>query len=309
METKKIKWLIAHEPQHLFIRTARAFAEEIERSAQGRLSIEILTTEMLEEQYGITLEHCSDVIQALTKGDIQMTQTQVHFFSQWDKNFKALDLPFLFRDHDHVTKVLEGRIGQALCKNLSKSGDMRGLAFTYSGGFRVIGSNEPITKFEDFENLRVRVNSNPVNSDVMMSIGAHPHYTRPKLEGYGYDLIEKGELDAAETTYLRFLGKHIVKTNHSMFMTTIAMNETFFQSLDQDLQDIVKEAALRASRLERQWSVEDAQKFEDDCAKNGITITTLSDEDQARFREQAMKVYEKWESYFMPGMIRHIQSQ
>ncbi len=309
METKKIRWLIAHEPEHLFLRTAQAFADEIERSAQGRLSIEILTTKKLTENYGITLEHCSDVIKLLTQGEIEMTQTQVHFFSQWDKNFKALDLPFLFRDHDHVTRVMEGRIGQALCKSLTRSGDMRGLAFTYSGGFRVIGSNDPISNFEEFENLRVRVNSNPVNADVMSAIGAQPHPTKAALQGYGYDLIEKGELDAAETTYLRFLGKHIVKTNHSMFMTTIAMNETFFQGLDEELQGIVQEAAIRASRLERQWSIEDAEKFEKDCAENGITITTLSDEDQARFREKAMKVYEKWESYFMPGMIQHIKSQ
>lgn len=309
METKKIRWLIAHEPEHLFLRTAQAFADEIERSAQGRLSIEILTTKKLTENYGITLEHCSDVIKLLTQGEIEMTQTQVHFFSQWDKNFKALDLPFLFRDHDHVTRVMEGRIGQALCKSLTHSGDMRGLAFTYSGGFRVIGSNDPIANFEDFENLRVRVNSNPVNADVMSAIGAQPHPTKAALQGYGYDLIEQGELDAAETTYLRFLGKHIVKTNHSMFMTTIAMNETFFRGLDEELQGIVQEAAIRASRLERQWSIEDAEKFEKDCAENGITITTLSDEDQARFREKAMKVYEKWESYFMPGMIQHIKSQ
>ena len=114
METKKIRWLIAHEPQHLFLRTARAFAEAIEKSSEGRLAIEILTTEMLAEKYGTTMEYCLDVVKLLTEGGVEMTQTQVHFFSEWNKNFKALDLPFLFRDHDHVTKVLEGRIGQAL---------------------------------------------------------------------------------------------------------------------------------------------------------------------------------------------------
>ena len=308
METRKIRWLIAHEPEHLFLRTARAFAEEIERSSDGRLSLEILTTKSFTEKYGITLEHCSDVIKLLTEGHVEMTQTQVHFFSQWDKNFKALDLPFLFRDHDHVTNVLEGRVGQALCRSLTKSGDMRGLAFTYSGGFRVIGSNEPISNFDQFKDLRVRVNSNPVNADVMSAIGAQPRATKPALQGYGYDLIEKGELDAAETTYLRFMGKHIVKTNHSMFITTIAMNETFFQGLDADLQEVVKEAALLASLIDRQLSIDDAEKFEQDCDKNGVTITTLSKEDQARFREQAMTVYEKWDSYFMPGMIDHIKA-
>lgn len=308
-ENKKIRWLIAHEPKHLFIRTARAFAEEVEKSSQGRLSIELLTTEMLAEKYGTNIEEsCLDVVKLLTKGEVEMTQTQVSIFGEWSKNFKALDLPFLFRDHDHVTKVLEGRIGQALCSSLTNSGDMRGLAFTYSGGFRVIGSNEPITNFADFKDLRVRVNTNPVNADVMSMIGAKPHAI-PFKQSYGYDLIEEGQLDAAETTYLRFLGKYLVKTNHSMFMTVIAMNESFFQGLDSDLQEVVKTAAICASRLEREWSIQDAKKFEEDCAVNGVTITSLSDEDQAHFREQALKVYEKWEPYFMPGMIEHIRLQ
>jgi TRAP-type C4-dicarboxylate transport system substrate-binding protein len=139
-------------------------------------------------------------------------------------------------------------------------------------------------------------------------IGAKPHAI-PFKQSYGYDLIEKGQLDAAETTYLRFLGKYLVKTNHSMFMTVIAMNESFFQGLDSDLQEVVKTAAICASRLEREWSIQDAKKFEEDCAVNGVTITSLSDEDQAHFREQALKVYEKWEPYFMPGMIEHIRLQ
>ena len=305
MKTKKIRWLIAHEPEHLFLRTATAMAQELEKSIGNAIEIEILTTKTYQEKYGKQLDNCWQVVKSLNDGDIEITQSQVFIFSFWNKNFQALDLPFLFRDHDHCTKVLEGRIGQTMCKSLTRTGNMRGLAFTYSGGFRVIGSNEPITSFDQLKNLRVRVNTNPVNSDTIEAFGANP---RPQ-KGYGYDLIESGELDAAETTYLRFLGKHVLKTNHSMFMTTIAINETFFKGLEPEIQEALQEAAIRAARIERDWSIKDAEEFEKNCIENDVTITELSSSDKTRLRENAMKVYDKWDSYFWPGMIKMIQLQ
>jgi hypothetical protein len=40
---RKIRWLIAHQPQELFVRTARAFSEELNKHCAGELEVEILT--------------------------------------------------------------------------------------------------------------------------------------------------------------------------------------------------------------------------------------------------------------------------
>lgn len=304
MISKTVRWLIAHEPEHLFIRTAKAFASIIEQETNGQLKIEILTTAEYCKKYDYDKEiGYGDPLDLLCENKIEMTQTQVHRFAHWSKDFRSLDLPFLFRDHDHATRVLEGEIGQDLCKSLNKTNELRGLAFTYSGGYRVIGSNKPITKFEDFSDLRVRVTPNPVNVDTMAFIGAKP---KVMPHNYGYDAIESGDLDAAETTYLRFKGTHIVKTNHSMFLTTIAVNENFYNSLDEETQIAMNRAALKAARLERQWSIEDAKQFEKDCEQNGITITTLSQEDQEKFRTKALNVHKAWRNEFYPGLIDKI---
>lgn len=305
MKTVKIKWLIAHQPERLFLRTANAFADALKNKTKSVVELEIHNMSTYTEKYGAPGNH---LLNLLDSGEIQMTQTEVGNFGRWNKNFMALDLPFLFDSHDHCTRVLEGKIGQAMCQNLANHSNMRGLAFTYSGGFRVIGSNEPIDCLDGIKNLRVLTGQNPVLSETLAAIGAvaKPH-SESAADNFGYTHVNSGEADATETTYIRFQGKHVLKTNHSMFLTTIAINEDFYQGLDIELQTAITEAALEAGKLERQWSIEDSKEFEDKCIENGVSITELSASELQQFRDSVMGVYDSWESRFLPGMIKHIR--
>ena len=48
---KKITWVIAHKPEHLFIRTTEAFKEEIEKILPGHFEIEVLKINEYVEKY------------------------------------------------------------------------------------------------------------------------------------------------------------------------------------------------------------------------------------------------------------------
>jgi TRAP-type C4-dicarboxylate transport system substrate-binding protein len=301
---KLVKWVIAHEPAHLFIRTAKAFADEIEKTTEGKLKIEILTVPEYAEKYNDQAANngiWNPIFDALEDNRIQMSQTVVSAFGTVNKDFLALDLPFLFKDHDHVSSVMEGPIGRELCNSLSERSGVKGLAFTYSGGYRIIGSNTPITGLAALQGARVRVNTNPVNYITMKSLGVDAK-THAEV-GYGYDAIEEGSLDASESTYLRFKGTHILKTHHSMFMTTIAVSKEFWNSLDLETQELFNQAAVKAAAIERQWSIEDCEQFELDCTKNGVQIHELSDSDRELFKDMTKSVYTDVAELFSPGLI------
>lgn len=261
-QPRKIRWLIAHQPQELFVRTARAFSEELKKHCGDELEIEILTYPEYREKYceipGIEILAQKDVdlnpgIQAFWKalfdGQVEMSQTQVGIIGELYSDFHALDLPFLFEDHDHVSKTLEGPIGQQLCANLGQRTGVTGLGFTYSGGYRVIGSNEPINSVEDLQGLRIVVQHPMTLGTTIESMGGEVKVVAPGLWNK-YDLIGKGEADAVETTYLRFNGKHVLKTNHSMFMTSIVISNQFWDTLTDTQKAAFQAAALYASRKE-----------------------------------------------------------
>lgn len=202
---------------------------------------------------------------------------------------------------------MEGPVGRELCESLSQRSGLRGLAFTYSGGYRIIGSGKPISSLEALKGASVRVNGNPVNYITMKTIGAVPKTTNEA--GFGYDMIAEGSLDAAESTYLRFKGKHVLKTQHSMFMTTIAVSKKFWNELDAETQELFNQAAVKAAAIERQWSIEDCEKFERDCAVNGVEIHELTAAERAEFEALTKSVYDDVDELFSPNFVNRLKLQ
>ena len=316
---RKVRWLIAHQPQELFVRTARAFSEELAKLCGNELDIEILTYPEYRERYcaipNLEILDQADVDiedaiksfwDALFDSNIEMSQIQVGQVGELYSDFHALDMPFMFEDHDHVSRTLEGPIGQELCHNLGQRTGVTGLAFTYSGGFRVIGSNDPILTLDELRNKRIVV-QNPITlGTTIESMGGQAVPVPPNLWNK-YDLLGKGEADAVETTYLRFNGKHVLKTNHSMFMTTIVISNKFWETLTQKQQQAFRAAALVASRREREWSIEDSNKFESSARANGVTITDISEHDKQALKHRSQITYVKSKHYFSPGLIKRIR--
>jgi TRAP-type C4-dicarboxylate transport system substrate-binding protein len=222
-------------------------------------------------------------------------------------DFHALDLPFIFDDHEHVSKTLEGTVGQELCAKLGQKTGVTGLAFTYSGGYRVIGSNDPIASVDDLQGLRIVVQHPLTLGTTIESMGGTAIPVAPALWDK-YDLINKGEADAVETTYLRFNGKHVLKTNHSMFMTTILVSNKFWNTLTDTQKEAFQKAALSASRQEREWSIQDAEQFERNAIDNGVTISDISDEDRQALKKKAQVTYVKCKYAFEdPNLVSRIR--
>jgi C4-dicarboxylate-binding protein DctP len=307
--SKNIRWIIAHEPIHLFLRTAEAFKTIIEQTTSQEINVEILTLSDYIEKYSPETKKFLEkpekershtwhlrLLDGLKMGAFEITQTQVNHFRHLNKEFELFDLPFLFKDHDHCTRVVEGPIGQSMANSLVEHG-MRGLAFTYSGGWRVIGSNTEFKSLEDLKNKRVRTNLNPINEWTMEAIGAEPKPSWRFFEygpSYGHDAVNSGELDATETTYIRFKGTNVLKTNHSMFITQVVVGNKFWDTLSDELQAKMREAILEVSRLERKWSIEDAEEFERNCKLKGVQIHEITQAEIDMMKTQVSSVYERY---------------
>jgi TRAP-type transport system periplasmic protein len=317
---RKIRWFIAHHPQELFIRTANAFFEELTKYTDD-FELEILDYETYFQQYNTNLRTGDEVNwkelnskfwNTMYDGDIEMSQRQVGVIGYLYPDFHALDLPFMFETHEHASRVLEGDIGKELCKNLGEKTGVRGLAFTYSGGFRVIGSDNPIESVESLQGKTVVVDNQITLGATMKHMGAEPIVVAP----YERDLINAGQynmpsnitVDAVETTYLRFDGKHVLKTNHSMFLTSIIISKKFWESLTEKEQQGFQAAAIVAAKLEREWSIVDAAQYEVDSEKNGVSIVEISETEQQLMKKKAQLTYVECGDKFTTGLIEKIKS-
>lgn len=314
MSKKQVKWVLAHEPIELFIRAAKVFAAEVNARAPEQLEIEVMTMSEYSEKYNsgvLVTKH--ELVDLLDSGKIEMSQTYTITLGKINKDFFALDLPFLFKDHDHASRVFEGDVGAGLLDSLQETKKIKGLAFTYSGGFRIIPGNETVARIEDLRGIKVRTSHSPVAIETFRTLGADvvPMELEELSENLGSANVAIGE-----STYPRVyalghnkVSKVINHTEHSLFLTSILIGTDFWNTLSADLQAVVAESAKVAARYERVISIDDVAKTQARAEADGIEVIKMSKEEQARFAAETKVVYDKFENYFTAGLVKSIQSK
>jgi TRAP-type C4-dicarboxylate transport system substrate-binding protein len=314
MSKKHVKWVLAHEPIELFIRAAKVFAAEVNTRAPEQLEIEVMTMSEYSQKYnGGVLVTKHELVDLLDSGKIEMSQTYTITLGKINKDFFALDLPFLFKDHDHASRVFEGDVGAGLLDSLQETKKIKGLAFTYSGGFRIIPGNEPVARIEDLRGIKVRTSHSPVAIETFKTLGADvvPMELEELSENLGSANVAVGE-----STYPRVyalghdkVSKVINHTEHSLFLTSILIGTDFWNTLSADLQAVVAESAKVAARYERVISIDDVAKTQARAEADGIEVIKMSKVEQARFAAETKVVYDKFQDYFTAGLVQSIQSK
>lgn len=320
-QTRKITWLIAHEPVSLFLRTAQAFKEKIAELTDGKFEVEIFTLSEYDAKFpnkkmkDKLFANRTDPMILLDSDDIQLSQMHITELARWHSpEFLALEMPFIFESHEHAARVLEGDIGRKMLDGLQDKSPAKGMEFTYSGGFRCIVSENSITDLDSFSGLKFATTYNPVTIDTCEAIGAIPRSLslRDLFVNPEFFKQEGANADALETTIPRYLAqfkdsskKYLVNTKHNLFLTSIIIGNKFLATLTEDEQAKFSEACKYASRLERKWSVEEAEAFaaKEDHSDIGVTYAELSEEDTAKFKAAVAPLYDKYRDFFYPGLI------
>lgn len=312
MEPKLVKWVLAHDPIEIFIRAAEEFAKIVEQKAPGRLNIDVLTLDQYSKKYrnGERVVK-GQLLDLMAQGEIEMSQMYTYVLSKFNRDLDVLDMPFLFRDHDHAARVFEGPIGERMLDGYSRDGSkIKGMAFTYSGGYKNIPFNKDVTSLADFVGAKVRVSNSPIAQATFRSLGAEP--TTFEIEELA-DRLGTDQIDAGECTWPRFYGngvyrnaKSVVNTDHSLLVTNIIINTDFFNSLDAELQNIVKDAAIEAARFERKISVDDVEPTESRAKSEGVKVIDLTPQERQQIKDKTKTVYSEFENYFSPGLVDSI---
>ena len=319
--TQKIRWVIFHEPIDLFLRTANAFTNEIKQATNGRIDIEVYTISEYSKKFKDGVRF--DPMALINSGEVQMSQLYVAKLGEARvSDFYALELPFLFKNHDHAARVLEGEIGRTLLgKTLPEKSAIRGLAFTYSGGYRVMASSKEIKTAEDIKGLTIGIKTNPIFADMANAFGCG-YESIPESIGTHEDEIAElktlaSKVNTIQTTLPRYsietnseIHNHVTNTQHSLYLTTIVINDAFWNSLSIEDQMIIGQAALNSARKERAWSIEDARKIAEDKneqEKLGIkSYHELSTEESKKLEQSVEGLYKKYDKFFSTGLIESI---
>jgi TRAP-type C4-dicarboxylate transport system substrate-binding protein len=311
--TKHVKWVIAHEPIGLFLKVAERFAKEVNEKTNGMFNIEVLSLSDYAEKYNDGKKVTKyDLMDLINSGAIEMSHIYTTWLADYNKDLHALDLPFLFKDHAHADRVLEGSIGAELLAGVSKNSNIKAMSFTYSGGYRVVPANFRGDTVAAWAGKKVRTSRSPVAVDTFKLLGAVP-FENIALEEMN-QAADAGTIEAGESTYVRVfpLDQHksfevVNDTAHSLFLTSIIVNQDFFGGFSQEVQEILANAAFTAARQERRESVADIPNILAQCEAEGVAVVKMDEAETAKFKEVTSKVYDMYADYFTTGLVQKIQ--
>jgi len=309
MKKTHIKWVIAHEPIDLFLKVAEMFETEVNEKTGDMFDIEVLSLSDYSNKYNggkkIT-KH--DLIDMVNTGKIEMSHIYTNWLGDFNADMYALDLPYLFTDHDHADAVLEGEIGAGLFAGIEANSNVKPLAFTYSGGFKIVPAKFAATDPRAWEGHEIRTSLSPVSQATFDVLGAN---TREDIDlEVMTDYADRGEIEGGESTWIRVLPlnqhksfTHMNKTDHSLLMTSILVNQDFFGTFTDEVRKIMSNAAFRAAREERRQSVADVPGVMASLESIGVKIVELTDDEKAVMADATKSVYEKFEDTFTPGLV------
>jgi len=278
---------------------AMELAKLVEQKTKGQLKIEIYPG----GQLGKGEREC---IEGLQIGTIDLVVTSTGPVGGFVPQMLVVDLPFLFRDNNHVDKVLDGPIGEGLLKDLSKA-RIKGIAF-WENGFRNLTNNKrPVNKPEDVKGLKLRTMENEVHMDAFRTLGADP---TPMTWGEVYTSLQQGVIDGQEnpiniirTHKIYEVNKNLALTGHVYSPALLLMNEKKFNSLPLALQKALMEAGKEAAKFERKFIRENEAKMLEELKGFGMQVTYPN---KKLFQKATEPTYNKYEGKFGKDLIEKI---
>lgn len=160
--------------------------------------------------------------------------------------------------------------------------------------------------------MKLRTNRNPIAQETFKVLGGVDVFVC-ETEDTRAHIIE-GDCEGGETVYSRIyplgqneVSKSVVDSKHSLFLTTMIMREDFWKGLSPEVKAVIKDAAIKAGRREREVTIQDGENAKQRLLADGVNIVDLTAQETAEWKEKTQVVYDKFEPTFSPGLIDRIK--
>ena len=280
-------------------------ARRAEELSGGKLKLEVFPGEQLG-----TETQCLEQTQA---GTLAITKVSAGAIGNFVSSYKVFGLPYLFRDDDHLWKVLEGPVGEDLLRMLSVGNDGResgltGLCF-YDAGSRNFYGKEPIRSPADLKGRKIRVMNDPVAMDLIRAFGGAP---TPIPWGELYTSLQQGVVDGAENNPPSLLTsrhyevcKHFTLDHHTRLPDVLVMSSRIFGRLSPEEQGWIARAAHDSVDYQRKLWAEDTARSLEELKKAGVEILEV---DLEPFRRLVGPVIEKHAQGAIKEIVARIEA-
>lgn len=251
----------------------QVFKKYIEEGSGGRIAVEILGSGSMGGE--------REILESVTMGTIEGGMAMSSLFTTYLPDWNIFDLPFVFKSREDWAAKVDGEMGQLLAAE-TESIHVKVLSY-FDGGFRAISNTKrPILSMDDFKGIKCRVGESTLMIDTHKALGDNPI---PMSFSEIYTALQQGTIDGVDTSVIyvqdgnfQEVAKYCTLTNHTALQMVTFINQDFFDSLPEDLQQVVIDAADKTTVEQRVIAVEVDEKAMQVMTDAGMQIDVPSQE-------------------------------
>ena len=262
-----------------------ALKEYVEEKSEGNMTVEVFTDAQLFSQ--------EEEVTAVAGGDADMTLTSASWLttgSPWISMFTA---GYLFNSYEHMTKTLNGEIGQDVFKKVSEEQGLLPLGAWYLGSREIsLGQDKEIKTPEDLNGINLRMPNTDAWLFLGEALGAKP---TPISFSELYLALQTGTVDGqdnplgtVESAKFYEVQKSITITNHLVDSVWPAINNDKWASLSEAQQQILIEGVEVGRKFCDETNLQKESELVDFFKEQGLSIYEA---DIPAFQEHVLNAY------------------
>jgi C4-dicarboxylate-binding protein DctP len=268
-----------------------AFKDEVETRSGGRIAVELYP--------GSQLGGIESMVNQVRQGVIQATDPSEGHFATTYPPIQVFSIPYLFLTRDIAWHVLDGEFGQKMLADMAEQTGIRPLIWSENGGFRHYSNNvRAIKSPDDMAGLKIRTMNIPLHMEIVKNLGASP---TPIAWAELYTSLQTGVVDGQENSIATFMvpkleevQDHTVLDGHVYSVNTVILNEAWYQSLPDDLKQVIDRAAEVSLTVNRGLTVSNELIGMDYLKEQGVEIYSPTLEEKRAFREATQEPAIAW---------------
>jgi TRAP-type transport system periplasmic protein len=274
-------------PKHGTSQTAQQFADKVAELTGGKIKIA--------HHHSGSLGGEREVAQQIQLGAVDFGPITTAPLSTLVPEMSVFQLPYIFRDYEHVFKVLDGSDG--IVKYYEAVLDKRSFKLIgfIAAGYRGIYGHSPINALADVKGRKVRVQEDKILVATFKALGmistpiAFPEVATA-LQTRVIDFAEGGINTFYHNKFYDIV-KFVADVRHTHQAVALIMSKAAWQKQDATGQKAIMDAWAHARDFNRKFILDEDKSIQDQVRGKGVTITKP---DATPFREATRGVYEEF---------------
>jgi len=262
------------------------FARLVKEKSDGRIMVKVYESGKLGDE--------DSVVEQVQFGGIDLARVSVASLAKYSPKANLLTLPYLFRDSNHMWKVLDGPGGENIKKSLLKE-NITCLSW-YEGGARgFYNAKRKINNIEDLKGLKLRVQQSQMIMDVYSSMGISLISTK---SGDLYSALQTGAIDGGEDNLIAYytskqyeVAKYFMYDEHGRIPEVIIGSRVTMLQLPKKDQAIIEQAAQESAVVQRQLWFKMERKVLKVLQDSGVHIDYADKQSREKFLMQFKPLY------------------